>query len=215
MEPPHCAPVQPNRRRVYLVVKRLVDVIASGAALIILSPVFLLIALAIKLEDPGGSVFYTQLRAGKNGVPFRMYKFRSMIVDADAMKPMLRDQNEMDGPAFKIRDDPRVTKVGKIIRKWSMDECPQFLNVMLGNLSLVGPRPLPVEEARACDAYQRQREAVKPGLTCTWQISGRNRVDFKRWMRMDIEYITKQSLRVDFMILLKTVPAVFWSKGAS
>ena len=210
-----CAPIRPNQRFLFRALKRFLDVIASGMALFILSPVFLLVAIAIKLEEPKGRVFFSQLRVGKNGAPFRLYKFRSMVSGAEAMKSNLLDQNEMDGPVFKMRDDPRVTKVGKQIRRLSIDEIPQFLNVILGDLSLVGPRPLPVDEARACDAYQRQRESVKPGLTCTWQISGRNQIDFSNWMRMDIEYIEKQSLLVDAVILFKTAPAVLMARGAS
>ena len=204
-----------NRRRSYLVIKRMSDFFISGLALVIMFPIFLLAAVAIKVEDPRGAIFYKQLRGGKDGVPFVVYKFRSMYSNADEIKASLMDQNEMDGPVFKIRNDPRVTKVGRVIRKLSIDEFPQFFNVFQGRLSLVGPRPLPIAEAEACNPYQKQRELVKPGITCTWQISGRNNVSFERWMEMDIEYIAKQSLWVDFMILLKTIPAVFSSNGAS
>jgi len=207
--------VQPNKRRSYLFIKRLTDIVVSGVALAILSPVFFVVAVAIKLEDPAGKAVYRQLRTGKAGIPFWIHKFRSMYNNADAVKELLKDRNEMGGPVFKIRDDPRVTKIGKIIRKLSIDEIPQFFNVFKGDLSLVGPRPLPVEEADACDFFQKQREFVKPGLTCTWQISGRNNISFERWMEMDIEYIAKQSLRTDFVILVKTVPAVLLSRGAS
>ena len=212
---PLCAPIRPNHNVLYRAIKRSVDVVASSLALFILSPIFFCAAIAIKLEDPKGRVFFSQLRVGKDGSLFRLYKFRSMVSGAEALKSLLMHQNEMDGPVFKMRDDPRVTKVGKVIRRLSIDECPQFLNVILGDLSLVGPRPLPVEEARSCDSWQRQRESVKPGLTCTWQISGRNQIDFASWMRMDIEYIANQSLLVDFLILLKTAPAVLMARGAS
>ena len=207
--------VHPNRKRSYLVIKRLLDIAISSVALILLFPVFLVTALAIKIEDPKGKVIYSQLRSGKDEVPFWLYKFRSMYSNADEVKALLMDQNEMDGPVFKIRNDPRVTKVGRIIRKLSIDELPQFYCVLKGYLSLVGPRPLPAEEAKACNSFQKQRELVKPGITCTWQISGRNTISFERWMEMDIEYIAKQSLWIDFAILAKTVPAVFSSKGAS
>lgn len=207
--------VQPNRGRFYLATKRFADIVVSSVALIILSPIFLLVALAIKIEDPKGKVIYSQLRAGKDGVPFRMYKFRSMYSNADVIKGLLMEQNEMDGPVFKMRNDPRVTKVGRFIRRFSIDELPQFANTWIGDLSLVGPRPLPIKEAEGCNTLQRQRELVKPGLTCTWQISGRNNISFERWMEMDIDYIAKQSLWLDFTIMAKTIPAVFMSKGAS
>ena len=208
-------PVLPNRALSYLAMKRLGDCLISSLLLVILSPIFLIIALAIKLEDPKGKVIYKQLRAGGEGLPFWMYKFRSMYSNADEMKALLKDQNEMDGPVFKIRNDPRITKVGRIIRRLSLDEIPQFVHVWRGQLSLVGPRPLYVEEAEELNPFQKQRELVKPGLTCIWQVSGRSNIPFKRWMEMDIEYIQKQSLWTDFVIILKTVPAVFFGKGAA
>jgi Sugar transferases involved in lipopolysaccharide synthesis len=207
--------ITPNRNFGYLFVKRTVDIIASLLGLIILSPVFLVTAIAIKVEDPKGKVFYNAPRGGQYGRPFLCYKFRSMYANADAVKDFLAEQNEMQGPVFKIKNDPRITKVGKIIRKTSIDELPQFLNVLQGHISLVGPRPLPIKEALAVPAQYKAREEVQPGITCIWQISGRNEIDFDDWMKLDLEYVRKQSLLFDTEILLKTIPAVFTNRGAS
>ena len=199
----------------YRIAKRTIDIIGSFLLLIILSPLFLIIAIIIKIENPSADIFYKQLRSGKNGVPFNFYKFRTMIPNADEVKENLMDLNEMDGPVFKIKNDPRVTRFGRFLRKSSIDELPQLLMVLRGKMSLVGPRPLPVAEAEACNSFQKQRELVKPGITCIWQISGRNDVSFMRWVEMDLEYISKQSLWVDIAILLKTLPAVLFTTGAS
>lgn len=187
----------------------------SAAGLVILSPVMLLTAAAIKLEDPSGKVFYNALRGGKDGVPFVCHKFRSMCSSADADKVSLMSRNEMDGPVFKIRDDPRITKVGRVIRRMSIDELPQLYDVLRGKMSLVGPRPLPVEEESEVKGIYKTREKVKPGITCIWQVSGRNNINFDDWMKLDMEYVRRQSLTFDFKLLLKTVPAVLSSKGAS
>ena len=205
----------PNRSIGYRFIKRAFDIIASFLGLIILSPILLITAIAIKIEDPKGKVFYNSLRGGQYGVPFLFYKFRSMYDDADEIKSTLTEQNEMQGPVFKIKNDPRVTRVGAIVRKTSIDELPQLVNVLQGNMSLVGPRPLVIEEARAIPSQYKAREGVRPGLTCIWQVSGRNEVDFDDWMQMDLEYLRERSLGLDAKILLKTVPAVFSGRGAS
>ena len=204
-----------NTSRTYKFIKRAFDVVASAVGLVICIPIFLIVGIAIKLEDPKGPVFYHQPRIGLNGKEFTFYKLRSMYTNADAIKSTLMDRNEMDGPVFKMKNDPRVTKVGRFIRRTSIDELPQLWNVLRGEMSLVGPRPLPTKEELACNAYQRQRELVKPGLTCYWQISGRNDVMFNEWIEMDLRYIREQSLWTDMKILAKTIPAVLRLKGAS
>lgn len=204
--------VAPNYQMIF--VKRVMDLAASTAALIVLAPLFLGIAAAIKL-DSKGPVFYVSRRWGKRGKLFDCYKFRSMVTNADELKSDLRNQNEMDGPVFKIKDDPRITRVGKWLRKYSLDELPQIWNVFTGDMSLVGPRPLPKEEE--VGEYKLEylhRLSIKPGLTCLWQIRGRNEIPFKRWMRLDDYYIRNWSPQMDIEILLKTIPAVMKSKGA-
>jgi exopolysaccharide biosynthesis polyprenyl glycosylphosphotransferase len=196
-----------------LVIKRAMDLVGSGFALLLVSPVLLLTALAIKLED-GGPVLFVQERCGHFGRTFPMYKFRSMVVDAEARKAALEAQNEMSGPVFKMKRDPRITRVGAFIRKTSIDELPQFWNVLRGEMSLVGPRPpIPAEVARYA-RWQMRRLSMKPGITCIWQVSGRNQVDFETWMKLDLEYIDNWSLFLDVKLLLRTVPAVLLGAGA-
>ena len=207
--------ISPNTNPLYVAIKRLFDIVASGIALLILSPIMLLTALAIKIEDPKGTVFYSAPRGGKDGIPFLCYKYRSMCSNADEIKDSLMGQNEMSGPVFKITHDPRVTKVGRFIRKTSIDELPQLFNVFLGQMSLVGPRPLPIKEEEAVEGIYKVREKVKPGITCIWQVSGRNAIDFDDWMKLDMEYVQKQSLLFDMKLLLKTIPAVLSNRGAS
>ena len=197
----------------YRVTKRVFDVLLSGAALIILSPVCLITAIAIYMEDKG-SVIFVQDRNGLNGEVFRMYKFRSMCMNAPEMHKELLEMNELDGPAFKLKKDPRVTKVGQLIRKTSIDELPQLINILKGEMSIVGPRPLPTYETEQCTEYQKQRLLVKPGLTCYWQCSGRNDIPFDEWMELDLKYIEEASFLVDLKIILKTVDAVVKGKGA-
>lgn len=204
-----------NQQWTYHMIKRGMDLLISVAAIIIFIPIMLITSIAIKIEEPNGDVLYDALRTGKNGKPFVCKKFRSMREDADKKKRMLMDANEMSGPVFKVHDDPRVTKVGRFIRKFSIDELPQFFNVLTGEMSLVGPRPLVVEEAEQIPTQYKIRELVKPGITCIWQISGRNEIDFEDWMKMDLVYISKQSLKLDLLILLKTIPAVLSARGAS
>ena len=194
--------------------KRGMDVILTGIGLVFISPILLAIAIAIKVSSEG-PVFFAQERVGLNGRIFKMYKFRSMVVDAEKLKSKLAHLNEMSGPVFKITNDPRVTPVGRFLRKTSLDELPQLWNVFLGEMSLVGPRPPLPSEVNLYDSKHRKRLAVKPGITCVWQISGRNQVDFDEWMAMDAEYVDRWSLWLDMGILARTVPVVLGRKGAS
>jgi lipopolysaccharide/colanic/teichoic acid biosynthesis glycosyltransferase len=193
--------------------KRAVDVLLAGAGLLLLAPLFSLVAILIKLDSPG-PVFFRQRRAGRLGRPFTMYKFRSMSVDAEQRQHELKQFNEQDGPAFKIRRDPRITRVGRLLRASSIDELPQLWNVLNGSMTLVGPRPLPVSESKDCELWQRRRLDVTPGLTCFWQVaSQRNRMPFDDWARLDILYIRKLSLLLDVKLLVKTFAAVTRLQG--
>jgi len=194
-------------------VKRPLDVVASLIGLVLLSPVFLVLAVLVKLDSPG-PVFFKQLRVGKDGKEFEFYKFRSMVQDAEALKTKLMHLNELDGPVFKISDDPRITAFGRFLRRTSLDELPQLFNVLRGDMSLVGPRPPLPDEVANYESWQRQKLSVLPGITCLWQISGRNHIGFTEWMRLDIEYIRRQSFGVDLKILIRTLPAVLLRKGA-
>ena len=206
-------PSKVKGRLVYHTVKRGFDILASGVALVLLSPLFGVLTVKIKRED-GGPAFYSQTRIGKNGKPFKMWKFRSMIVNADKMVEQLEEQNEIDGAMFKIKDDPRVTKIGHVIRKYSLDELPQLWNVLKGDMSLVGPRPpLPMEVADYTD-YDKLRLTVTPGCTGLWQVTKRNDADFDEMVELDLEYINKSSLWFDFKILLKTVGVVIHPNSA-
>ena len=198
---------------VYLRIKRGMDVLLSAAALVCLSPIFLATAIAIKIEDRG-PVFFSQLRAGKDMKPFKIYKFRSMYIDADAELPEMMKDNEQTGHAFKIKDDPRITKVGKFIRKFSIDELPQLINIIKGDMSIVGPRPILPFQMEECNEYERQRLVVQPGLTCYWQIGGRANIKWEDWVELDLDYIEKMSLWTDIKIIVKTIPAVFDREGA-
>jgi exopolysaccharide biosynthesis polyprenyl glycosylphosphotransferase len=198
---------------VLLGVKRALDVIASLAGIILLSPVLALTALGIKLTS-SGPLLFAQERVGLHGRRFHMLKFRSMYQDAERRKQELLDQNEMDGPVFKIKNDPRITPVGRWIRKFSVDELPQLFNVLKGEMSLVGPRPPLPDEVDQYQRWQRRRLSMKPGLTCLWQVSGRNDIDFDNWMKLDMEYIDNWSLFLDLKILFKTIPVVILARGA-
>lgn len=202
------------RRPLHEMVKRTLDVVLSVLGLLITSPILLLIAAAIKLTSKG-PVFFNQMRVGLNGRTFKMVKFRSMVVNAEELKAKLTHLNEMSGPVFKITNDPRVTKIGRLLRKTSLDELPQLFNVLIGQMSLVGPRPPLPSEVNMYDPKHRKRLSVKPGITCIWQISGRNDVDFDEWMEMDVQYIDEWSLWKDIEILAKTVPVVLSKRGAS
>ena len=194
--------------------KRAMDLIVSLTAIVILSPLLLGVALAIKLTSKG-PILFVQPRVGMNKRSFKLFKFRSMYVDAEERRKELAHLNEMDGPVFKIRNDPRVTPLGRFIRKTSIDELPQLFNVLTGHMSLVGPRPPLLDEVNRYEWLYRKRLSIKPGITCLWQISGRNEVTFKQWMELDQEYINNWSLWLDIKILAKTIPAVFFTKGAS
>lgn len=199
----------------YSVTKRLIDIVGSLCGIILLSPLFLIVAILIKLEDPKGKVFFAQERNGRYPKTFKMYKFRSMVHNAEELLKDLMDRNEQSGPVFKINDDPRITKVGKFIRKTSIDELPQLFNVLKGDMSLVGPRPPIPHEVDQYNSYQMQRLAVKPGLTCIWQVSGRNNIGFDEWVEMDIEYIKTRNLWLDIKLIFKTVGVLFGDDNAS
>lgn len=197
-----------------LAIKRFFDVIISFISLIVLSPLLLVVAVGIKTTSKG-PVFFAQVRSGLYGRKFRLYKFRSMYSDAEEKKRELMAQNEMDGPVFKIKKDPRVTPIGRMVRKLSIDELPQLWNVLKGDMSIVGPRPPLPSEVEHYERWQRRRLSMRPGLTCIWQVSGRNSIGFKDWMKMDLQYIDNWSLLLDLKILLKTIPVVLFCWGAS
>jgi lipopolysaccharide/colanic/teichoic acid biosynthesis glycosyltransferase len=193
--------------------KRFLDIMTSVLSLVLLAPLFVVLGVMVKLTSLG-PVFYRWKVVGKNGSPFTGYKFRSMVMDADELKAKLKDQNEMTGPVFKITKDPRITPVGAWMRRYSLDELPQLYSVLKGDMSLVGPRPPLVTEYEQFTEYQKQKLAVKPGITCLWQVSGRNDItDFDQWVRLDLEYIRNWSLHLDLQILLRTVGAVFSGSG--
>lgn len=201
-------------RNVYLAVKRLQDIIFSLLALILLSPLFLLIALLVVIDDPHGSPFFSQERVGKDGRLFRMYKFRSMCVDAEAKLRELMRYNEMNGPTFKMKNDPRITRVGAILRKTSLDELPQLVNVLRGDMSLVGPRPPLPREVAQYTPYEQQRLAVKPGLTCYWQVHpNRYALSMQEWVELDLQYIRERCWTLDWVLIFRTVIAVVRGTG--
>ena len=204
-----------NDHSVYLVLKRLMDIMGASLGLILASPIMLIVVILIKIEDPKGPIFFSQIRNGAYPTTFKMYKFRSMYIDAEDRLQELMHLNEQSGPAFKIKDDPRITKIGKFIRKTSLDELPQLFNVLKGSMSLVGPRPAIPREVEQYTAYQKQRLLVKPGLTCIWQVSGRNNIEFDQWVELDIEYIKTRSLWLDIKLILLTIPALLGDENAS
>jgi len=198
----------------YLVTKRCFDFLASFVGLVLLSGVFLILSILIKIDDPHGKIFYSQTRMGKDGRTFKMWKFRSMVTGADKMVDKLLKKNDVEGAIFKIKRDPRITRVGRVIRKYSLDELPQLYNVLRGDMSLVGPRPpLPREVVKYTD-YDRQRLAVVPGVTGLWQVSGRNELSFDEMVRLDIQYINNACVTEDLRILFKTVLVVVHPTGA-
>ena len=198
----------------YEAIKRLIDIICSFVGILVLSPLFIIIAIIVKFTSKG-PIFFSQKRVGRNGKEFDMYKFRSMVVNAEELKEKLAAQNEMSGPMFKMKDDPRVTKVGKFIRKTSIDELPQLWNVLKGNMSLVGPRPSLPKEVAQFEDWMYKRLEVKPGLTCYWQVSGRNNIDFEDWMKLDIRYVEERNLWIDIKLIFKTVGVLFGDKNAA
>ena len=197
----------------YEAAKRVMDIILSFIGLVLLSPILLLVSLFIKI-DSKGPIFFKQKRIGINGTEFEMFKFRSMVVNAEELKAKLEEKNEMSGPMFKIADDPRITKVGRFIRKTSIDELPQLWNVIKGDMSLVGPRPSLPREVAQFEPWMRKRFEVKPGLTCFWQVGGRNNIDFEDWMKLDIKYVKERSLLLDAKLIFKTFFVLFGDENA-
>lgn len=199
----------------YRFCKRIFDILFSAGVLLVFSPVYLLLALIIFLDDPHGSPFYTQMRIGRKGRLFKFYKFRSMVVNADELKASLQDRNEKLGPAFKIKDDPRITRVGRFIRRTSLDELPQFWNVLKGDMTIVGPRPALPEEVAQYNRYHKLRQLIIPGLTCYWQIQdNRDDISFNDWIALDIQYIRDQNFLLDLKLILLTAKAMFRGQGS-
>lgn len=196
-----------------ILLKRLADFVMAGVLLVVLSPIFLLLALAVKLTSKG-PVFFRQTRCGLGGRKFTLYKFRSMRAGADEQRDDLAAMNELDGPVFKIRNDPRCTPAGRLMRRLSLDELPQLLNILAGDMSFVGPRPPLPREVELYERWQRRRLRMRPGLTCLWALEGRSRLDFNRWMELDLEYIDRWSPALDWKILMKTIPVVVLGRGA-
>ncbi len=203
-----------SKSKIYLIAKRITDIVCSLAGLIVLSPILLIIAIAIKM-DSKGPIFFKQDRVGKDERIFSMYKFRSMVVNAEELKKSLEKENEMSGPMFKIKKDPRITRVGRFIRKTSIDELPQLINVLKGDMSLVGPRPSLPKEVEAFEPWMKERLTVLPGLTCIWQVSGRNNIPFKEWMELDIKYVRERSYLLDLKLIFKTFFVLFGDDNAS
>jgi exopolysaccharide biosynthesis polyprenyl glycosylphosphotransferase len=197
-----------------LVMKRLIDIVGSIALLIAFAPLFAVVALLIRLDSPG-PLFFAQERVGLNKRRFRILKFRTMLHGSDQKQHMFEYLNEVEGPVFKIKNDPRITRIGKFLRRFSIDELPQLVNVFKGDMSLVGPRPLPVRDVERIDVrWHKRRFSIKPGITCLWQVNGRSNIGFNEWVRMDLDYIDKWSLGLDLLILMKTIPVVFRGPGA-
>ena len=203
-----------RHKPVQLALKRAFDIVASGSALLLLSPILIGVAVAIKLTSRG-PILFKQERVGLYGRPFHMLKFRSMVVNAEELKAKLMAMNEQTGPVFKMQRDPRVTNIGRFIRKYSIDELPQFLNVLRGEMTIVGPRPPVPSEVAKYEAWQRRRLSVRPGITCVWQVSGRNEIGFEEWMYLDMQYIDHWSLGQDLQLIFKTIPVVLLGRGAS
>lgn len=203
-----------KKSKLYEITKRLMDISLSLIAIIFLMPIFIIVAIAIKIEDPKGKIIFTQERNGVYPTTFKMYKFRSMVHNAEELLEELNNQNELTGPVFKMKEDPRITKVGKFIRKTSIDELPQLFNILKGDMSLVGPRPPIPREVEKYNEYQLQRLSVKPGLTCIWQVSGRNSIDFEQWIELDLQYIRERSILLDIKLIFKTFFVLFGDKNA-
>ncbi|WFA88435.1 sugar transferase [Paenibacillus amylolyticus] len=203
-----------NADKVYLFMKRMLDLLGSFIGLIILCPLFAVIGLLIKIEAPQGSVFFRQVRVGQNGKEFHMYKFRSMVANAEDLLEQLIDQNEVNGNMFKMKNDPRITRIGKFIRKTSLDELPQLWNVFRGEMSLVGPRPALPREVKNYTSYDRQRLQMIPGCTGLWQVSGRNSVGFEEMVELDLTYARERSMVVDIKIIFRTFKVLVGSKDA-
>ncbi|GAA0855795.1 sugar transferase [Clostridium nitritogenes] len=201
------------KMELYYFLKRAIDISGAFLGLLLLSPIILLVSILIKLDSKGPIVF-SQNRVGKDKKVFKMYKFRSMVLNAEELKSKLKEQNEMSGPMFKMKEDPRVTKIGKFIRKTSIDELPQLINVIKGEMSLVGPRPSLPKEVKQFEPWMMERFQVKPGLTCYWQVSGRNNIDFEDWMKLDIKYVRERNTLTDIKLIFKTVFVLFGDENA-
>ncbi len=202
-----------NKKYLYRFVKRLFDIFASLIGLILLIPTTIIIGIAIKIED-GGPIFFKQQRVTKNGKLFNLIKFRSMVVNAEEIRDTMDKENEMDGPVFKVKNDKRITKVGSFIRKIGIDELPQFINVLLGDMSVVGPRPALPREVKEYTEEDKKRLKVKAGITCIWQVQpNRNSISFEKWMEMDSEYVDKCSIMLDISIMFKTIATIFRAEG--
>lgn len=202
-----------KKRWNYDVIKRIIDITISGLALIILIPLFLVVAILIKVESTGKVIFF-QDRVGKDGEIFRMYKFRSMVANAEELKRKLILENEATGPMFKIKNDPRITTIGRFLRRTSIDELPQLFNVLKGDMSLVGPRPSLPKEVEKFDPWMLRRLDVKPGLTCYWQVMGRNSIGFEEWMKLDIKYVNERTLWIDIKLIFKTFTVLLGDSNA-
>ncbi|HDR3895458.1 MULTISPECIES: sugar transferase [Bacillus] len=207
-------PDQVNSKRGYLIIKRFMDIIGSLIGLILLAPIFCIVAIIMKIEDPKGPIIFKQVRVGKDGQEFQMYKFRSMVVNAEEKLKDLLSQNEVSGAMFKMKEDPRITKIGGFIRKTSIDELPQLINVLKGEMSLVGPRPPLLREVKEYTVYDKQRLMVTPGCTGLWQVSGRSNLSFKQMVELDLYYIINRNFIFDVKILLRTVKVLLGSKDA-
>ncbi len=203
-----------NNSMVYSFFKRVLDIIGSVFGIVLFSPIALIVMILIKLESKG-PVIFVQERVGKNKKKFNMYKFRSMVINAEELKENLKEKNEMSGPMFKMKEDPRITKIGSFIRKTSIDELPQLFNVLKGEMSLVGPRPSLPNEVKEFESWMEERLDVKPGLTCYWQVSGRNNIDFEEWMKLDIKYVRDRGMFLYLKLIIKTVFVLFGDKNAS
>ncbi|MGG7152307.1 sugar transferase [Clostridium neonatale] len=202
-----------KEKKIYSIMKKIIDVTFSTMGLILLSPIFFIVSIFIKCESKGPIIFF-QERVGLNGKMFKMYKFRSMVVNAEELKEKLYKKNEMNGPMFKMKEDPRVTKVGKFIRRTSIDELPQLINVLKGDMSLVGPRPSLPQEVKEFEDWMMARLLVKPGLTCYWQVSGRNDIEFEDWMKLDVKYVKERNTIVDLKLIFETFFVLFGDEHA-
>jgi len=202
-----------QKNKSYYILKRVIDVTGSLTGILLLSPLMLITIVAIKVESRG-PIFFHQNRVGKQGEMFKMYKFRSMVTNAEEVLKELKDENEMSGPMFKMKDDPRITKVGKLLRRTSIDELPQLINILKGEMSLVGPRPNLEKEVIRFSEFQKQKLYAKPGLTCYWQVMGRSSIDFEEWMKLDIKYIEERNTWIDIKLIFKTCGVLFGDENA-
>ncbi|MGL4760499.1 MAG: sugar transferase [Sarcina sp.] len=203
-----------KKAKLYEISKRGMDIIGSLVGIVLLMPLYIIVAIWIKV-DSKGPIMFSQERVGLDGRVFNMYKFRSMVINAEELKEKLKQQNERKGPMFKIKEDPRVTKIGKFIRKTSIDELPQLINILKGEMSIVGPRPSLPKEVAQFDEWMMERLDVKPGLTCYWQVQGRDDIGFKEWMKLDIKYVKERSFALDIKLILKTFTVLLGDKNAS